>query len=153
MARKYGRAFFLGLLALIGVFSCTTPKMLEYRDFKNFKVDKLGFSNSTALMDLLYYNPNNFGLQLKRVELDIYIEGNYAGHTSQEHQITIPRRSDFTLPVRIEVDMKNIFKNALNTLFSKEVTVKVTGKIKLGKANVFFGMPVNYEGKHQLGLR
>ena len=43
--------------------------------------------------------------------------------------------------------MKNLFKNAFNTLFSKEVVVKVTGRIKLGKANVFFSMPVNYEGK------
>lgn len=132
------------------VTSCQAPKALEYKDFKNLSVDKLGFSSSTVKMDLLYYNPNNFGLQLKRTDLDIYIDGNYLGHTTQEFQVTIPKRSDFTLPIKAEVDMKNVFKNAVSSLFGKEVTVKITGRIKVGKANVFKSFPVNYEGKHSL---
>jgi LEA14-like dessication related protein len=127
--------------------SCRAPKELEYKDFKDFSVEKLGFSSSAVKMNIVYYNPNNFGLQLKRTDLDIYIDGTYLGHTSQEYQVDIPKRKDFQIPVKIDVDMKNLFKNAFNTLFSKEVVVKVTGRIKLGKANVFFSMPVNYEGK------
>jgi LEA14-like dessication related protein len=145
----------LVLLACLGAMAltqpgCSAPKDLVYRDFKNFSLGKLGFGSSSVKMDLVYYNPNNFGLQLKRTELDIYIDGTYLGHTSQEHQITIPRLSEFQLPIAVDVDMKNVFKNAFTTLFSKEVTVKVTGRLKLGKANVFFGMPVKYEGKHKL---
>jgi hypothetical protein len=137
-------------LLLSGAAACKAPKELVYKDFNSFSVNKLGFGSSAVKMNLVYYNPNNFGLQLKRTELDIYLDGTYLGHTTQEHQVTIPKRSDFSIPVSVDVDMKNVFKNALNTLFSKEVTVKVTGRIKLGKANVFFGMPVNYEGKHKL---
>ncbi len=143
---------FLIISVIVLLTSCRAPKELVYKDFKNFSVGKVGFGSSTIKMDLLYYNPNNFGLQLKSTELDIYIDGTYLGHTSQTYQITIPKREEFTLPASISVDMKNVFKNAFNTLFSKEVTVKVTGRIKLGKANVFFGMPVNYEGKHQLSI-
>lgn len=139
-------------LGLIVLTACRAPKELVYKDFNNFGVDKLGFGTSTVSMNLLYYNPNNFGLQLKRTELDIYIDGTFLGHTSQDHKITIPRLADFSLPLKVDVDMQHIFKNAFNTLFSREVTVKVTGRIKLGKANIFFGMPVNYEGKHKLGL-
>jgi LEA14-like dessication related protein len=149
---KYQRSLLPCLLSLC-IFvcsSCSTPKDLVYKDFKNFSVDKLGFSSSSVKMNLVYYNPNNFGLQLKRTDLDIYIDGTYLGHTSQEYQVTIPKLAEFQIPVKIDVDMKNIFKNALNTLFSKEVVVKVTGRIKLGKANVFFSMPVNYEGKQSL---
>jgi LEA14-like dessication related protein len=136
---------------LVGtIASCRAPKELVYKDFNNFSLNKLGLGSSSVKLNLVYYNPNNFGLQLKRTDLDIYIDGTYLGHTSQDYQITIPKLTDFTLPISIDVDMKNVFKNALNTLFSKEVTVKVTGRIKLGKANVFFGMPVNYEGKQKL---
>lgn len=141
---------FLSALLVCCLAACSAPKELVYKDFNSFSLNKLGLGSSSVKMNLVYYNPNNFGLQLKRTDLDIYIDGTYLGHTSQDYQITIPKLTEFSLPISMEVDMKNVFKNALNTLLSKEVTVKVTGRIKLGKANVFFGMPVNYEGKQQL---
>ncbi len=132
--------------------SCSSPKMLEYRDYKNFSIEKLGFSNSQVKLDLEYFNPNNFGLQLKRTELDIYINNTFLGHSSSDTLINIPRNNTFLLPIRFDADMKNFFKNAWNTMMGNEVTVKVTGKLKIGKANVFMSMPVDYEGKHKFSL-
>jgi LEA14-like dessication related protein len=132
--------------------SCRAPKELEYRDFKNLSTENLGFSSSTIKVDLIYYNPNNFGLQLKRTDLDVYINGNLLGHTAQDYQISIPRRGEFTLPLKIDVDMKNAYKNAFPALFGKEVMVKITGKVKVGKANVFKSFNVNYEGKQKFSL-
>lgn len=139
-------------LLLFFMTSCRAPKELEYRDFKNISTDKLGFSTSTFKIDLVYYNPNNFGLQLKRTDLDIYIDSNYLGHTAQDYQITIPRKGEFTLPIIIEVDMKNAYKNAMPALLGREVLLKITGKVKLGKANVYKSFAVNYEGKQKFSL-
>ena len=152
--QKFSPSLFIIILILATIFlsSCRAPKELEYRDFKNFSIGNVGFTASTVRMDLVYYNPNNFGLQLKNTELDIYINGTFLGHSSQEIQITIPKREEFYLPISVDVDMKNIFKNAFTTLFNTEVTVKITGKLKVGKANVFMGMPVNYEGKQKFTL-
>ena len=135
-------------ILLISIFatSCQAPKELVYRDFKNLTVEKVGFAATTLKLDLVYYNPNNFGLQLSYTDLDIYVDNNYLGHSTQDYQISIPRLAEFTMPLAIEVDMKNLLKNALPTLFGKEVMVKITGKVKLGKANVFKTFPVNYEG-------
>lgn len=140
------------LLCILLLLSCREPRELEYRDFKNLSTEKLGFSTSTIKLDLIYYNPNNFGLELKRTDLDIYINGNLLGHTAQEYQIHIPKKGEFALPLSIEVDMKNAYKNALPALFGQEVLVKVTGKVKLGKANVFKSFPVNYEGKQKFSI-
>lgn len=138
---------FLILLAVICTPSCQAPKELVYRDFKNLTVDKIGFASTMLKLDLIYYNPNNFGLQLKYTDLDIFVDNNYLGHSSQDFQITIPRLSEFTLPLQIQLDMKNLMKNAIPTLLmGKEVMVKVTGTVKLGKANVYKTFPVNYEG-------
>jgi LEA14-like dessication related protein len=134
------------LLIFIFATSCQTPKDLVYRDFKNLKVDKVGFAATTLRVDLVYYNPNNFGLQLKYTDLDIFVNNNYLGHSSQDYQISIPKLAEFTLPLAIEVDMKNLLKNAFPTLMGKEVLLKVTGTVKLGKANVYKTFPVNYEG-------
>ena len=126
--------------------SCQAPKELVYRDFKNLKVEKVGFAATTLKVDLIYYNPNNFGLQLKYTDLDIYVDNNYLGHSTQDYQITISKLAEFTMPLAIEVDMKNLLKNALPTLLGKEVMVKITGTVKLGKANVYKTFPVSYEG-------
>lgn len=131
---------------------CSSPKALEYKTYHNFSIRKLGFNNSAIAMDLEYYNPNNFGLQLRNTDLDIFINGNRLGHSSSDTLINIPRRNTFILPIKFDVDMQNIFKNALNTLLGKEVTVKLTGKLKVGKGNVFMSFPLNYESKETFSL-
>ncbi|MFT3679713.1 MAG: LEA type 2 family protein [Ferruginibacter sp.] len=152
MKPKQTSSLLLLLFLTFLLAGCSTPKELEYRDFKNFSIQKLGFAATNVRMDLVYYNPNNFGLQLKQADLDIYINNYYLGHTLQEYQVTIPRKLDFNLPITMEVDMKNLLKNGLTVFFNKEVMLKVVGKIKVGKANVFMSIPVNYEGKETFTL-
>lgn len=135
-------------MLLILATSCQPLKELEYRDFKNLSIDKMGFAATSLKVDLIYYNPNRFGLQLKYTDLDIFVNNNYLGHSTQDYQITIAKLSEFTMPLLIDVDMKNLMKNAFPSLFGKEVLVKVTGTVKLGKANVYKTFPVNYEGVH-----
>lgn len=132
--------------------SCSSPKELEYRTFNNFSIQSLGFNKSTVSLDIEYYNPNNFGMQLRNSDLDIFINGNLLGHSSFDTLIRIPRRDTFNLPVKFDVDMRNIFTNAVNAFTGKEVTVKLTGKLKIGKANVFMSLPVNYETKESFSL-
>ena len=144
---------FYSIITFVIVFftsSCQAPKELVYRDFKNLKVEKVGFAATTLKVDLIYYNPNNFGLQLKYTDLDIYVDNNFLGHSSQDYQISILKLSEFTMPLAIEVDMKNLLKNALPTMLGKEVMIKVTGTVKLGKANVYKSFPVSYEGMQKI---
>jgi LEA14-like dessication related protein len=137
---------------MLTILSCSTPKALEYKTYHNFSVQKLGFNSSTIKLDLEYYNPNNFGMQLKNSDLDIFIDGNLLGHSSFDTLIRIPRRDTFLLPIKFDVDMQNIFKNAWSTLTGKEVLVRLTGKLKVGKANLFMSLPVNYETKETFSL-
>ena len=125
---------------------------MEYKTYHNFSVEKLGFNTSAIKLDLEYYNPNNFGMQLKNSDLDIFIDGNLFGHSSFDTLIRIPRRDTFLLPVKFDVEMQNIFKNALSTLMGKEVIVKLTGKLRIGKANLFMTLPVNYESKQTFSI-
>ncbi|MEO8859876.1 MAG: LEA type 2 family protein [Ginsengibacter sp.] len=143
----------LSFLALtMVIMSCSSPKALEYRTFHNFSIQKLGFNNTSIKLDLEYYNPNNYGLQLRNSDLDIFIDGNLLGHSTFDTLITIPRRNTFILPIKFDVDMQNIYKNAWSTMTGKEVVVKLTGKLKIGKANVFMSLPVNYESKETFSL-
>ncbi len=152
MTRKKNLWRLFLLLIPFAISSCAAPKELEYRDFKNFTLEKVGFSSTAIKMDLIYYNPNNFGLQLNRADLDIYINNNYLGRTSQEYQVDIPKRAEFSIPVKMDVDMKNLLKNGFTTLISNQVLVKVTGTVRVGKLNIYKTFPVNYEGTQQFSL-
>ena len=143
---------FLCIVLILTIISCSSPKALEYKTYHNFSIQRLGFNSSTIKLDLEYYNPNNYGMQLKNSDLDIFIDGTLLGHSSFDTLIRIPRRDTFILPIKFDVDMQNIFKNAWSTLTGKEVLVRLTGKLKIGKANVFMSLPVNYETKQTFSM-
>ena len=149
-AMGFKKKFFC--LFLVILFSCSAPKSLEYKTFHNFSVQKLGYSNSTVKMELEYYNPNSFGMQLRNSDLDIFVDGNLLGHSSFDTLINIPRKNSFILPIKFDVAMQNLYKNAWTTLTGKEVIVKLKGKLKVGKANVFMSLPVDYETKETFSL-
>jgi hypothetical protein len=137
---------------LIAFMSCRSPKALEYRTYNNFSVERLGFSNSTVKLNLVYFNPNNFRMQLRNTDLDIFINSKLFGHSTTDTLIDIPKKDTFSLPVKFDVNMQSLYQNALNTLLGKEVVVRVTGKVKIGKANVFMYFPINYESKETFSL-
>ena len=149
--RKTTLPLLLLLLSILPL-ACSTPKALEYRTYKNFTIEKLGFSSSAVKLELVYFNPNNYGIELNSTDVDIFVNDSYLGHSAQDFQISIPKKEEFSIPLKIDVDMRNLLKNGLTTLLSHEVTVKITGSIKVGKSNVFMIFPVLYEGKQTFGF-
>ena len=125
---------------------------MEYRETRNFKVDKLGLATSTLKTDLVFFNPNNFGLQLNKFDLDVYVDNNFLGHTSHDQLVSIPKKAEFSIPVKMEVDMKNLLKNGINAIFSKEVVLKVDGTIKIGKGRISKSFPIQYESKQKFSI-
>lgn len=132
--------------------SCRTPKDLEFREYNSVSVENMGFTSSTLKMNLVYYNPNNFGLELKRTELDIYVDSSFLGHSSQDLQVAVPKRGIFTIPLRVDLDMKNLLKNGLTTLLNKQVLVRAVGNVKVGKAGVYKTFKVDYSSLQQFSL-
>ena len=132
--------------------SCKKPQGFDYRDMKNFKVTNWGFDKSTVSMDLVYYNPNSFGVNLKNVDCDIYLDNNYVGKFLLDTVMHISRNSEFSLPAKMDVDMRNLFKNSLNVLFSKEILVGAKGSTRVGKGGIYVNVPFTYEARHKVDL-
>ncbi len=125
--------------------SCREPRDLEFREINNISLEKIGFLGANLKVDLVYYNPNNFGVELNRTDLDIYVDSIYLGHSSQDVQVAIKKRQQFTIPLVVELDMKNLLKNGLNAFIKKEVNVRVIGKVRIGKAGVLKNFNVDYQ--------
>ncbi len=138
--------------ALISLTACRKPQAFDYRDIRNVKVENLGYDQTALVLDLVYYNPNRFGVNLKKIDCDIYIDNRYLGKYQLDTLMHIDRLAEFTLPSRIMVDMKTMFKNAATFLFNKEVLVNVKGTTRVGKAGIYATIPFNYEARHKIDL-
>lgn len=137
------------LLTLLGITmifltSCHAPKDLVFKEFKNLSLEQLTFAGASLKVDLVYYNPNNFGLSLNRTDLDIFVDSSLLGHSSQDIQVAIPKRADFTIPLKIDLDMKNLLKNGLTAYMNKQVSIRALGSVKVGKAGIYKSFPVDY---------
>ncbi len=143
---KYTRSPLLILLTsmIVLMSACHAPKDLVFKEFKNLSIDQLSFSGAALKVDLIYYNPNNFGLQLNRADLDLFLDSTYLGHSTQDIQVAIPKLDNFTIPLKLNLDVKNLLKNGLNSFFNRNVSVHVLGSVKLGKAGVYKSFPVDY---------
>lgn len=125
---------------------------MEYRGYKHINIQKVGFSNSELLIDVKYYNPNNIGLELKEMDLDVYLNNNYLGHTSQKYQVKIPKKGEFVIPIKLSLDMKNLLKNAVAGVLNKEVSLTTSGKVVVGKGKLIKHFPFKYETKEKFSL-
>lgn len=141
--------FFL-LLVVFG--SCKKPQSFEYRELRNFKIDSLGFENSTISMDLVYFNPNSYGVDLKHIDCDVYVEHNYLGKYVLDTSMHIAKKSEFVVPSKMQVNMKNLFKNTLTSLFTKELLLEVNGSTRVGKAGIYITVPFSYSGRHEFSF-
>ena len=143
---------YIFLMGIIFVTACKQPQGFDYRDIKNISIEKLGFDSTALKMDLVYFNPNSFGVTLKNVNCDIYIDKKYLGHYNLDTIMKIEKMSEFSLPSLIKIDMKNIYKNALNILFNKEIEINVKGTTKISKVGITITVPFDYINKHQINF-
>src|ERR1700730_6686299 len=137
-------------ILLIALICCSKPKEPQYLDFENLRIRKAGISESVVGADLKYYNPNNFKLQLKEADMDLFVNDKYVGHSRLDTLIEIPARDTFYVPISMKLALGDLFKDALQLLLNPEVSLKLQGKAKLGKAGIFKTFPVNYEGKQRI---
>ncbi|OQY94290.1 MAG: hypothetical protein B6D37_08535 [Sphingobacteriales bacterium UTBCD1] len=132
------------------LFSCSTIKEPVFNGIDDLRLNEMGVNASTLSLRLNYFNPNHSGIKLKNAEGDAWVNQALLGHFKMDTTVNIPGRSDFTLPVKLEIDMKNALKNATALLFSKEINLKINGKAKIGKGGVFINYPILYEGKQDI---
>jgi len=132
---------------LIVLSSCGTSNLKEpeYRDIRNIRLLTLGPLQSTAGVDLVYYNPNKFGVQLETARGEIYIDSSYFGQFELDEKVQVKKRSEFILPATVKVDMISAIKNQRDLYKKKEALVRIQGTAVVRKAGFSKEVPISYE--------
>lgn len=135
---------FLGIIILSSCGSANV-KEPEYRDIREVRLIELGVLQSTAGIDLVYYNPNNFGVQLADARGDVYIDNIYFGRLGLNEKVQVKKRSEFIVPAIIKVDMIGAVKNQRELFKKKEALVRIEGMARVTKSGLSREVPIKYE--------
>lgn len=139
-------------LGIVLLTSCGTAniKEPEYRDIREIKLIEMGILQSTAGIDLVYYNPNNFGVQLSEARGDVYVDNAYLGRFNLGEKVQVRRRSEFIVPAVIKLDMIGAIKNQQDILKKKEVLIRIEGLARVKKAGIAREVPIRYESMQNI---
>ena len=135
---------FLGLIILSSCGSANV-KEPEYRDIREVRLIELGVLQSTAGIDLVYYNPNNFGVQLADARGDVYIDNIYFGRLGLSEKVQVKKNSEFIVPAIIKIDMIGAVKNQRELFKKKEALVRIEGMARVTKSGLSREVPIKYE--------
>lgn len=140
------------VLAVVLLSSCGTAnvKEPEYRDIRDIKMLELGILQSTAGIDFIYYNPNDFGVQLSEARGDVYVDNTYLGRFELGEKVQVKKRSEFIVPAVIKLDMIGAIKNQRDLLKKKEALIRIDGIARIKKAGFTRDIAIKHESMQNI---
>ena len=154
---KYIALFVFISLATISCQNFQNPTFVRMENVR-FNSINLGEGLGVSLVgDVVLNNPNDVSLDISGLELDAYVDGNKMGEIVQEVSAKMEASSDFNLPVKADIPLKQLFKNEdkkfnLNFLKKKDILIRLEGIIKINAMGVIIDVPMEYEEPYELSL-
>jgi LEA14-like dessication related protein len=140
---KYTTIIFILAFSLIAAKCKDAVQAPTYLGTANTKLENVSFGgNSSIRTNLLYENPNNFGISIKETDLKVYIEDIYVADAEQPSEIKVMAKSKFTFPIIAKFSAMMLLSNALGMIGKKELKYRIEGSAKIGKQGVFIKVPV-----------
>ncbi|UII34057.1 LEA type 2 family protein [Fulvivirga ulvae] len=140
------------LVVLLSVFllayGCKHPEDAPvFRRVGNIEVTKVTGSEAYLNANAYFYNPNDVKMRLKKVEVDVEVEGNKIGTINHSVKTLIPANSEFKVPLDATFDMKQMgfLKSVISILGGKKVKVHYKGFIRVSFHGFPIKVPVDYE--------
>jgi len=122
----------------------------EYREIQNVRITDVGLLRTTAGLDLVYYNPNDFGVTLSQARGDVYIDNMYFGRFSISDKVAVRKHQEFVIPALLQMDNISAVKNHREIFKKKQALIRIEGFATLKKAGFNKEVPIKYEGIQDL---
>lgn len=134
-----------GLICMMLLQSCGPKEDIQFKYVKDVIVD----ANTEPLLrgNAVLYNPNKQRMKLRKMNVDVYINDKKTARIDQEPSIVIPAEAEFTVPLEVKLNMKEL--GFMDTLFGvlggKKMKVRYKGTISITYKGIPVRVPVDYE--------
>ena len=136
----------LTVIAVSAMVSCSSPDAPEYLGFRDFSIQNVSMDSALLHTQLAFYNPNTFNMELKRGDVNVFLDDQLANHYVMDTTINIPKKDTFYVPMDLRISPKLLINSALKMLMNgNKIKVKLLGSVRVKRSGVSFNVPVNYE--------
>lgn len=150
-------SFKTNVLLLVGMFlfltGCKKPDQeIVLRHITDVVVD--ASSDPMLKANAIFFNPNDVRGKLKKIDVEIFVDGKRAASVDQEMKTSIPAKSEFTVPLEVKLAMKEL--GFMDTLFGmiggKTFKIHYKGSLKLTYRGLPINVPVDYKDEVKLSF-
>ena len=142
--------FLVGLIIFFSSCGTSNVKEPEYREIREVRLIEGGLLQSTAGIDMVYYNPNNFGVQVAEARGDVFIDSVFLGRFGLAETVQVNKNSEFVIPAVLKLDMIGVIKNHRDLLKKKEALIRIDGMARITKAGFSKEIPIRFENMENI---
>lgn len=136
------------LLLAFAFVSCSSEKIREpeYREIRDIRIVDVGLLKTTAKLNMVYYNPNSFGVQVSDASGELYIDDIHIGRFELDDQVQVKKRKEFVVPTLVKLNNLNALANHKEIINKKKAKVRIEGLARIKKTGFIKEVPIKYEG-------
>jgi len=137
-------------LLLLTFASCSPKEDVVFRQVKNIVVE----ANPEPMLhaQAVLYNPNKVRMKLRKINVEVFVDGKNAAKVDQELKTDIPAEAEFTVPLEVKLNLKEL--GFLDTVFGvlggKKYKMQFKGSISITYKGVPIKVPVDYKSEARL---
>lgn len=141
------------LIVILLAGGCTRPSEAPvFKRVENVEVTKVSGTEAYLNADAYFYNPNDVKMKLRKVEVDVELEGKKIGTVEHTLKTKIPALAEFKVPLDATFNIKDVgvLKSVMSILGGKKMKVRYKGFIKVTVHGLPVKVPVDYEDEVRL---
>jgi LEA14-like dessication related protein len=143
---KKSSAIHVLFLMLTFAFACKGPdEKIVLRKIKDVVVD--ASTEPVLKANAVFFNPNDMRGKLKRINVEIFVDGKKAASVNQKLKTHIPANGEFIVPIEVKLNIKELgfMDTLLGVLGGKKFEVRYEGSLKLSYRGFPINVPVHYK--------
>ncbi len=140
------RNAYLLVLVVLLFTGCQRPKEdIVLRQIKDIVIDAT--TDPMLKANAIFYNPNSMRGKLKRINVDIFVNGKKAASVNQQLKTVIPANDEFSVPLEVKLAIKELgfMDTLLGMIGGKKFEVVYEGSLKLSYHGFPISVPVRYK--------
>ena len=110
----YHKGFLMFVAAILLLMACEKPDQdIVLRDIRDVVVDAT--SEPMLKANAIFYNPNNMRGRIRKIDVEIFVNGKKAASVDQSLKTSIPAQAEFTVPLEVKLAIKEL--GVMDTIF------------------------------------
>ena len=140
---------FLQVLLLVAtvMVACVPKEQIQLRAINIKEVTPGKDGNPLLKADAVFFNPNASRMRVKRIDIEVFVDGKKAARVDQHLSTLIKANSEFTVPLEVELNLKEV--GLLDTILSlfggKKYDIHFVGTMKVTVNGFPVKVPVDYK--------